>query len=94
MREPKPKAAEVTARIQAALAAGPSGRAAVRPSRKAVAKRPSMQAATKRPAMKAATREVRKKPASWLRLRPDGCSKCRGTPGCTRSCYGTAGPPA
>lgn len=31
------------------------------------------------------------KPASWLRLKPDGCSKCRWVPGCTRSCWAARG---
>ena len=27
------------------------------------------------------------KPKSWLKVRPNGCSKCRYMPGCTNSCY-------
>ena len=43
-------------------------------------------------AMKAAAMKVTKaaakaKPKKWLALRPDGCSKCRYSPGCTPSCY-------
>ena len=34
------------------------------------------------------------KPASWLRERPTGCSKCRYSAGCTLSCWkGRGGPP-
>lgn len=31
-----------------------------------------------------------KKPAKWLREKPNGCSKCRHTPGCTASCWARA----
>ena len=34
------------------------------------------------------------KPKSWLKMRPQGCSKCRKVPGCTLSCWiGRGGPP-
>ena len=35
---------------------------------------------------KRATKPTYKKPAKWLKERPNGCTKCRGTPGCTISC--------
>ena len=28
-----------------------------------------------------------RKPASWLKAKPNGCGKCRYVPGCTKSCY-------
>ena len=31
------------------------------------------------------------KPASWIKLRPNGCAKCRNVPGCTRSCWAKRG---
>ena len=31
------------------------------------------------------------KPKSWLKVRPNGCGKCRYLPGCTRSCYAIRG---
>ena len=30
---------------------------------------------------------ARKKPASWMKARPNGCAKCRYIPGCTKSCF-------
>ena len=31
------------------------------------------------------------KPKSWLKVRPNGCAKCRYIPGCTKSCYTNRG---
>ena len=35
----------------------------------------------------------KKKPAAWIRARPDGCPKCRYCVGCTPSCYKYRGEP-
>ena len=42
-------------------------------------------------AMKA--KKPMKKPAAWVRLRPNGCSKCRNVRGCTLSCWASRGGP-
>ena len=33
------------------------------------------------------------KPKAWLKARPNGCPKCRHSPGCTPSCWATRGGP-
>ena len=54
-----------------------------------VFKRPA--GANKEPAKKTSKKKVakaaKKKPAAWVKLRPNGCSTCRYTPGCSRSCW-------
>jgi len=47
----------------------------------------------KKVAMIAVTKRMKKKPASWLRLRPQGCPKCRDVPGCSPSCWEARGGP-
>ena len=60
-----------------------------------VSKAKAQGIAKKKKAAKANTKaKKQKKPARWLKMRPNGCSKCRETPGCTPSCWkGRGGPP-
>lgn len=75
------------AEIKAAAAA--AKRKAAADKKKAAAVKPKAMKKTAKQVLRAAT--VMKKPAAWVKKKPQGCSKCRWSPGCTPSCWAGRG---
>jgi hypothetical protein len=62
--------------------------AAVKKRPSAARKSPAKATAKLKPKASKKAKSPRKpKPALWLKLKPNGCGKCRYSPGCTRSCW-------
>ena len=96
------KASAMRAKLNAARGGLAADRAAVGakaargPAKASKASKKSMKAKkTTTPAKKIGKKKrvVHKgdKPKAWLKVRPNGCSKCRYMPGCTKSCYAIRG---
>jgi hypothetical protein len=69
----------------------PKAKAKSAPKEKAKSAPKEKSAPQQKPHYAAVARGV--KPAAWLKKKPDGCSKCRWTPGCSLSCWKIRGGP-